>query len=148
MAFAPGWPRATAARFSRHAGPKGAVDSRSAADRFGDVRFPREHRLTRRAEFERVLRQRSVRIASGAFVALALANTGDGARLGMIIGKRHLPRSVDRNRVKRVIRESFRRQRVGLPHLDIVIQLAARARDVEVPRALDEIWQRLGRART
>jgi ribonuclease P protein component len=112
------------------------------------VRFPREHRLTRRAEFERVLRQRSVRVASGAFVAIARPNAMSGARLGMIIGKRHLPRAVDRNRVKRAIRESFRHHRGDLAELDIVIQLQGRARGEDARAALGEIWQRLGRART
>jgi ribonuclease P protein component len=111
------------------------------------VRFPREHRLTRRAEFERVLRQRTIRVASGAFVAIALPNASNSARLGMIIGKRQLPRAVDRNRVKRVVRESFRRIRVALPPIDVVVQLTSKGRTVDASSALDEIWQRLSRVR-
>ena len=65
----------------------------------------------------------------------------------MIIGKRHLSRAVDRNRVKRVIRESFRDHHDRLPHLDIVIQLASNAVEGDTRGALDGIWQRLGGAR-
>jgi ribonuclease P protein component len=113
------------------------------------VRFPRAYRLTRRREFERVLRQRSMRVAKGPFVAIALANAFGAARLGMIIGKRHLSRAVDRNRVKRVIRESFRCHHDALPHLDIVIQLASSGIEKSDARgALDDIWQRLGEVRS
>ena len=112
------------------------------------MRFPRAYRLTRRVEFERVLRHRSVRVTKGSFVALALPNASGGARLGMIIGKRHLPRAVDRNRVKRAIRESFRRHRAELPALDIVVQLASNAQHEPSRTTLEEIWQRLARERT
>jgi len=138
------WQRAMAARCSARAGPRAADASRS-ADRHCNVRFPRAHRLTRRTEFERVLRQRGVRIVSGAFVALALPNAMTGARLGMIIGKRHLPRAVDRNRIKRAIRESFRRHWVDLPKIDVVIQLAGKAQREDARAALADIWPRLAR---
>ncbi len=48
----------------------------------------------------------------------------DGARLGLIVGKRQLKRAVDRNQVKRVLRETFRVNRSILPAIDIVVQLA------------------------
>ena len=45
------------------------------------------------------------------------------ARLGLVIGKRAVRRAVDRNRVKRVLRETFRIRRLELPCVDIVVQL-------------------------
>jgi ribonuclease P protein component len=45
------------------------------------------------------------------------------ARLGMVIGKRAVRRAVDRNRAKRVLRETFRTRRSELPCVDIVVQL-------------------------
>ena len=66
----------------------------------------------------------------------------------MIIGKRHLSRAVDRNRVKRAIRESFRQHRDELPHLDIVVQLASKTTiESDTRVALDGLWQRLGEVR-
>lgn len=35
-------------------------------------------------------------------------HAGHQARLGLAIAKKQLPRAVDRNRIKRVVRESFR----------------------------------------
>lgn len=54
--------------------------------------------------------------------AAARPNGRAKARLGLIVGKRVLKRAVDRNRAKRVIRESFR-QRVDMPPVDVVVRL-------------------------
>ncbi len=51
---------------------------------------------------------------------------GGSARLGLVVGKKLLKRAVDRNRVKRVIRDQFRRRRAELPAVDLVVRLAAR----------------------
>lgn len=48
------------------------------------------------------------------------------ARLGLVVGKKLLKRAVDRNRVKRVVREQFRLRRAGLPAVDLVVRLAAK----------------------
>jgi len=50
-----------------------------------------------------------------------------GARLGLAVSKKQARRSVDRNRLKRLIREAFRRHRAKLPDLDIVVMVRARA---------------------
>ena len=48
------------------------------------------------------------------------------ARLGLVVGKKQLKRAVDRNRVKRIVRENFRLQRANLPAFDLVIRLAVK----------------------
>jgi ribonuclease P protein component len=50
----------------------------------------------------------------------------DSARLGLVIAKRHLRRSVDRNLVKRLVREVFRTQRSELPSCDLIVRLAVK----------------------
>jgi len=54
-----------------------------------------------------------------------------GPRLGLVIAKRFLPLAVQRNRVKRLVREGFRCSRSELPAIDIIVRLA-RKPDVEV----------------
>ena len=49
-----------------------------------------------------------------------------GARLGLVVGKKLLKNAVDRNRVKRVIREQFRRICRDLPAYDLVVRLAVK----------------------
>lgn len=108
--------------------------------------FGRANRLTRHAEFNRVLRHRTVRLSSDPFVAFAAPGASGVPRLGMIVGRRQLSRAVDRNRVKRVVRESFRRARCRLPELDIVIQLVRPVTNQDLNGALDGIWERLAHA--
>ncbi len=68
--------------------------------------FPRQRRLTRKAEFELVLRQ-GVRCAAGPLVLWAHPNALGITRLGLIVARRH-GGAVQRNRLKRVLREAFR----------------------------------------
>jgi ribonuclease P protein component len=49
------------------------------------------------------------------------------ARLGLVVGKRALARATERNRAKRVLRETFRLRRQGLPSVDIVVQVTGDA---------------------
>jgi ribonuclease P protein component len=53
------------------------------------------------------------------------ANTFGFARLGLIVPKRVFPRAVDRNRMKRVLRELFRTRQGRLGNRDILIRLTA-----------------------
>jgi ribonuclease P protein component len=75
---------------------------------------------------------------------------GSGARLGMVIGKKLLRRAVDRNRVKRCIRECFRLRRADLPACDLIVRLIARPATVsgkaivgDLQALLDKLPRRL-----
>jgi ribonuclease P protein component len=61
----------------------------------------------------------------------------------MIVGKRQLKRSVDRNQVKRALRESFRIQRASLPSVDIVIQLAEAPPKESISEQATATWPRV-----
>lgn len=45
------------------------------------------------------------------------------ARLGLVVGKRAVRRAHERNRIRRVLRESFRCRRAQLPAMDLVVQV-------------------------
>jgi ribonuclease P protein component len=90
-----------------------------------------------------VLKSRTLRVTTPPFVALACPSPTGQARIGLIVGKRHCPRAVDRNRIKRMVRETFRVRRCRLPALDIVIQLVRTPGDLDVRRALDEVWKQI-----
>ena len=68
------------------------------------------------------------------------------ARLGLVVGKRALPRAHERNRAKRVLRERFRRRRGTLPAMDIVVQVTGDASNEEYRASLDALLSRLTRA--
>lgn len=66
------------------------------------------------------------------------------ARLGIIIGKKYLRRAVDRNRVRRVIRESFRQSKEKLKGLDIIVMIRANCSSLDnktLRSNIGDIWQ-------
>ena len=60
-------------------------------------------------------------------------------RLGLVIGKKLLRRAVDRNRVKRCIREQFRLNRGRLPACDLIVRLVARPEAVAGTAIADDL---------
>ena len=44
------------------------------------------------------------------------------ARLGLLISRRHAPRAVERNRIKRCIREAFRMEQERLGPIDVLVR--------------------------
>ena len=77
---------------------------------------------------------------------LAAASATQQPRLGLAVSRKTAPKAVDRNRIKRLVRESFR-QAPALPPEDLVViaRPAAREADSSTLRtSLDQHWQRLG----
>lgn len=82
--------------------------------------FPRIHRIRRSVEFRRVFSD-SQRRSCAAFVVQRRRNELGVPRLGLAISKRCANRAVDRQRIKRIVRESFRQHRWALPAYDYVV---------------------------
>lgn len=72
-----------------------------------DQGFPRERRLLRADEYERVF-ARPKRSGDGFVAVLARRSENQSSRLGLAISKRAARRACDRNRIKRAARETFR----------------------------------------
>lgn len=64
----------------------------------------------------------------------------------MAIARKKVRRAVDRNRIKRIVRESFRHRRQQLHGLDVVVLArpdAATASNADLSKALDGLWLRI-----
>jgi ribonuclease P protein component len=83
--------------------------------------FARSKRLTRSCEYRAVFERNDYRITSGPLLLLARDNNTPGPRLGLVVGKKAVPTAVQRNRIKRIIRESFRLNQHLMQGTDIVI---------------------------
>lgn len=111
----------------------------------GKGTFARGARLTRPVEFQRVF-QGNVRSSNGFLTVLATPNGLDHPRLGLAISRRFAKTAVSRNRIKRVIRESFRLNQQHLGALDIVVLARAgvdRLSTRELRNALERHWIKL-----
>lgn len=83
------------------------------------------------------------------FTILSIPNALDQARIGMAVPRRSTPRAVDRNRIKRLIRESFRQQHADMAARDIVVLVKAPAQhagNAELLEALARHWRRFSPA--
>ena len=105
--------------------------------------------MRRKAQIKAVLaRGRSTRASGMQLYTLA----GDGGpRLAVVVARRILPRAVDRNRFKRVVRETFRTQKNSLLPGDYIVRgrdgldACVAASDVA---ALFGAWRRSGAGRS
>lgn len=59
-------------------------------------------------------------MGSAHFLLLATSNGLDNPRLGLVVAKKKVKLSVNRNKVKRQVRESFRLNQHELPSVDII----------------------------
>lgn len=109
--------------------------------------FPRSARLLDAGCYDRVFAD-ARRSADRYFTVLARARERETARLGLAISKRSVPRAVARNRIKRVIRESFRHARTELPGIDLVVlcrRAAVDADNATLRASLARHWRELAR---
>lgn len=109
--------------------------------------FPRTARLTRPAEFQRVFAN-PLRSSDRHVTVLAAPNGLGYPRLGLAISRKVSPKAVVRNRIKRRIRECFRRLQGDLADLDFVV--VGRPSLAQLPaQSLNEImerhWKRLSK---
>jgi ribonuclease P protein component len=109
------------------------------------LQHPRSARLLRPGDFS-ALRHAGKRLATKYFQCEFRPNETRSARLGMAVSRRVSKRAVERNRIRRQIRETFRLQRPTLPSCDILIiaRTIAATVDSKILRAeLIALWQKL-----
>jgi ribonuclease P protein component len=103
----------------------------------------RDARLVNKADFDRVFADNQ-RARTDYVMVMALPNQVGYPRLGMVVAKRLLSRAVDRNRVKRCVRESFRQVLPELPACDFVVRLIVKPVAGDEARDLSRTFKRAG----
>ena len=79
--------------------------------------FPKSHRLLSKPQFDRVF-DKAKRVFFPEFIILFRENESNSACLGLAISKKSVKKATDRNRCKRLVRESFRLN--PIPCVDII----------------------------
>lgn len=113
-----------------------------------DQRFERDARLLTPADFNRVMSAALVKVSQPGFVLLASPACAGKPRLGFIVARKNVRHAVDRNRIKRCVRECFRLNQTDLPAMDIVFLARRDAGDLlpdKMHGAIRHALQRLKR---
>ncbi len=112
--------------------------------------LPRQHRLTEKRAFREIFEKPSV-ASDPYFKILARPNGQDCSRLGMAVSRKVDRRAVQRNRLKRLIRESFRQSvaaGVIVTAADFMVLPRAQAVTIsnkEVFEHLSRLWKHISR---
>src|SRR3990167_354064 len=107
--------------------------------------FSSINRLKRKQEFQFVF-NRPYKISNKYLFILFKPNQQSRVKLGVMVGKRYVKRAVDRNQLKRVIRESFRHHKEDLKGLDIVVLIRSECSTLGKKtwrNDINELWQAL-----
>ena len=86
------------------------------------LRFTKKAKLIKTDEFSSVFNFRK-RISAKYLAVHYQPNQIGHARLGLVVGKKVAKRAVDRNYMRRVLREFFRVQQYEINHVDLVIRV-------------------------
>jgi ribonuclease P protein component len=108
------------------------------------ARFTKRARLLTAAEFDAAFK-RGKRMNMGVFAAVVASNDLPFPRLGFALSKKHAPHAVQRNRVRRLLRERFRLQQAALAPVDLVLMLRGRlpADAAALKAETETVWQQL-----
>jgi ribonuclease P protein component len=108
-------------------------------------RFTRLQRLLKTDEFSSVFSLRRS-FANGFFQLWFAPGASDRARIGLVVPKKIVRQAVRRNRIKRLVREEFRRMAATLPPLDLIVRARRpfrRGEHAEARLALEALLRRL-----
>ncbi len=86
------------------------------------LRFSKQAKLLKTDEFSSVFNFRK-RISAHYLVMHYQPNSQEQARLGLVVGKKTCKLAVDRNYMRRVLREFFRTQQHQISHVDLVVRV-------------------------
>ena len=110
--------------------------------------FSRSKRLLVPKQFKAVFDSPTGKVPGKHLLILAKDNQLDLPRLGLVIGKKSVKLSVQRNRIKRVIRDSFRHHQGILRGWDIVIVARKGLGEIdnaELHKHFAKLWKRLAK---
>lgn len=110
-------------------------------------RLTRQQRMLKASDYQSVFEQ-ACKSSDSYLIVLARNNGQDVARLGLAISKKRIKLAVERNRLKRLIRESFRHNQSALSGLDCVVLArtgVAHANNQTLLLSLARHWQQIVR---
>lgn len=108
--------------------------------------FPKTSRLLNAADYKAVFSDAQFKVSSRHFLVLARTNNRSGSRIGLVIAKKNVALAVQRNRIKRQLRDTFRHSRALLDTLDLVVLArkdADKLNNSQLKDTIESLWQDL-----
>ncbi|QMT61900.1 ribonuclease P protein component [Legionella sp. PC997] len=105
--------------------------------------FKKTQRLLTKYDYNHVFEQ-AEKIVTSEFIVLFRENNLGYARLGLALSKKVIAKAHDRNRIKRLLRESFRQKE--LPAFDVVFlarQGVAKQTNAIINARMSKTWKKL-----
>lgn len=106
--------------------------------------FPRTARLLTAADYSSVF-SKNKRLSDKYWTILISRRKIGEARVGLAVAKKRAKRAVDRNRLKRIVRETFRHSKAQLAGTDIVVMNrdhTLRASNIELRESLVKLFEK------
>lgn len=105
--------------------------------------FGKTRRLLKKSDYDHVF-DKAKKLVTSEFIILYRKNTLGYARLGLALSKKMIPKAHDRNRLKRLLRETFRTAQ--LPAIDVICLArngVARVENKTIIAKLGTTWDKL-----
>jgi ribonuclease P protein component len=112
----------------------------------GRLTLPARLRLRRKRDFDAAY-ARGRRMGDGFFAVTVTMNDAGAPRLGLAVAVRVAGGAVARNRIRRIIRESFRLHQREIPAVDLVVSARPKARAAsgrQLHESLEALWKKVG----
>lgn len=115
-------------------------------DNRGHHPFDKSRRLLDAKAYKAVFDDAQLKVSNQQVLFLARENSLPYSRLGLVIAKKNVRLATQRNRIKRIIRESFRLKQHSLNGMDTIV-LARRGLDqldsAGLHNLFNQLWQQL-----
>lgn len=115
-------------------------------------KFTKATRLLTPFDYKQVFAAAALRVSTKELLILARSNQLDHARLGVVVAKKNVRQANQRNRIKRITRETFRHQQHQLVDPSGGIDAIVLARNglglldnAALHKLLDQLWRQLQR---
>lgn len=105
--------------------------------------FKKQQRLLKKIDYDHVFEQ-AKKIVTNEFILLYRENNLGYARLGLALSKKMIAKAHDRNRIKRILRESFRQ--MSLAAVDMIFLArpgVAKQTNTDINIKLSKSWEKL-----
>lgn len=109
------------------------------------LKFKKTQRLLNASDYKQVFDHNEFKVANSSLLILAKPADGCLSRLGLVIAKKNIPTAVQRNLIKRIVRETFRKRQFYMP-LDIVFLARQDAKKLSTEKLtgiLQKSWSKL-----